>query len=247
MTKIVWLGTGSGFNTALGNTSFMMSGDTNRKLLVDCGFSVTPYLLQNGLINQITDIVITHQHADHIGGLELFAFYWFFVLAKQEPRPIIHLPNQAFADRLWNEALRAGLGYNQYPDGQPRILVLTDYFDVQIGTKVSIPGLPTVEYVPTNHLTAMESYALKFCNELYYSGDSTELPLTDFPIIFQDCQFTKGLKFTSHIEYERLKTELPEEVKQKIWLVHLGNGWEKIEAVADGFAGFVRPGQEFVL
>ncbi len=246
MSKIVWIGTGAGFNAALGNTSFLMSGTTDRKLLVDCGFSVTPYLLQHNLIGQITDIVITHHHADHIGGLELLAFYRYFAMPRSHPRPILHLPTPEFADRLWNEALKAGLRYNQDPQGDPRYLDLEDYFSVRIGLEVLIPGLPLIKYVPTPHLAAMENYGLEFGRTFYYSGDSSALPPVDFPLIFQDCQFTEGLKVVSHIEYGKLRSDLPEAARKKTWLVHLNLGWEKLDALADGFAGFVRPGQEFV-
>jgi hypothetical protein len=47
-----------------------------------------------------------------------------------------------------------------------------------------------------------------------------------------------------HAHYEELK-ELPAEIKQKMWLYHYSDGVLP-DAQADGFAGFVKPRQEFI-
>lgn len=63
---IEWIGTGAGLNPVLGNTSFMIKG-RERTLLVDCGGTVPLELMKSGELAKITDVVITHLHADHIG------------------------------------------------------------------------------------------------------------------------------------------------------------------------------------
>ena len=52
---IEWIGTGSGLNPVLGNTSFMVRG-TDRTLLVDCGSTVPLELMKSGQIGDVTDI-----------------------------------------------------------------------------------------------------------------------------------------------------------------------------------------------
>ena len=48
-----------------------------------------------------------------------------------------------------------------------------------------------------------------------------------------------------HTAYETLRDKLPADVRAKTWLVHLGNGYDKVNAGMDGFAGIVKQGQEF--
>ena len=71
-TTLHWLGTGGGLNVALGNTSFTLRANSARTLLVDCGFTVPGRLMELNEIESVTDVLITHLHADHIGGLEHF-------------------------------------------------------------------------------------------------------------------------------------------------------------------------------
>tara|TARA_Y100000034_G_C6735085_1_gene325914 strand:+ start:402 stop:614 length:213 start_codon:yes stop_codon:yes gene_type:complete len=64
--QLEWIGTGFGLNPALGNTSFMIKG-RERSLLFDCGSTVPLELIRSGEMAEITDIVISHLHADHMG------------------------------------------------------------------------------------------------------------------------------------------------------------------------------------
>jgi phosphoribosyl 1,2-cyclic phosphodiesterase len=66
MLRFASLGSGS-----KGNATLIQAGDT--RLLLDCGFSVAELerrLSRRGLsASELTAIVVTHEHADHIGGV----------------------------------------------------------------------------------------------------------------------------------------------------------------------------------
>jgi ribonuclease BN (tRNA processing enzyme) len=241
---IEWIGTGAGLNGILGNTAFIV-GSEDRKLLVDCGRTVDLELLKQGKLKDITDIAITHAHADHVGGLEGMAQMNFFAYKKRgEARPNMYVGSQTFAEDLWNYTLKGGLEKIQTDENEPVNAILETYFKVHTGRKIVIPSLPEVNLFSALHVMGMENYGMRIGEGVYYSGDSLSLPPADAKLIFQDCQFYES-KADVHISYDKLKRELPAEVRAKTYLVHLGGGWDKKDAKADGFAGFVKPGDKF--
>jgi|GEM_PF-6655178 len=159
--KIKFIGTGSGLNPTLGNTAFVVEGDdknSNKKLLIDCGFTVTPELHKQGILKDITDIAITHLHSDHVGGLELLGFMNYFAYKRRgNDLPTLHLATPTFARKTWN-LLREGMETGQWYDEDMRKMCeegkhdfgelekkgidnykftpfrMTDYFNVNIAT-----------------------------------------------------------------------------------------------------------------
>jgi len=245
-TMIEWVGTGSGLNPVLGNTSFLVKG-LDRILLVDCGFTVPSELIKQAKLKEVTDILITHIHADHIGGLESFGFMNYFAFKKRdEERPNLYLATDSIAQALWEHSLRGGMEHAQTDENLLLNANLDTYFNVHVGNQIKIPGLPNLDFFPTLHVHKMENYGIKIGEQAWYSGDTVELPNTTARLIFQDCQFYET-KSDVHVSYDKLKRELPAEVRSRTHLVHLGGGWDKKDATADGFAGFVRPGDKFEL
>jgi len=244
---IEWVGSGSAFNPSLGNTSFIVHGpDAGRVLLVDCGNLVPSRLLEMGWLERITDIAITHAHADHIGGIESFSLYRYFVKGdRADNRRHLHLASDAFAHSLWEHSLKGGMGIIQDAERRVYDANLSSYFQVRVSQEVRIPGLPGFRFVPTPHVAAMPNWGLRFENGVYYSGDTLDPPPHDADLIFQDCQFNEDGPSAVHITYRELKETLPAAVRARTHLVHLTQAYRDHDAVADGFAGFVMPGQRF--
>lgn len=244
--RIKWIGTGSGFNSALGNTSFTVEAGSPRNLLVDCGFTVPPSLMAQELLAGVSDIVLTHHHADHIGGLETLAFYSYFLLGRRgDDRPALHVATDGFAHILWEHGLKAGMSQQQDEAGAPWAPTLETYFRVYVGTKVCVEEFPTVELFPTPHVGVMENYGLRLRKDIYYSGDTNALPPDDPAVIFQDCHFGIPAPGDIHIAYDKLKSQLSPAVKRKVHLVHLDANYASRDPRADGFAGMVMPGDLF--
>ncbi len=245
-TTIHWLGNGSGLNLELNNTSFYLKGAGPRLAVVDCGYTVPARLHALGLLDKVTDIIITHLHADHVGGLETLGSLLYYALRKRGERaPTLHLATEDLARELWEHSLRAGLINGSDDANQPIDASLTTYFQVSTGPVVRIDGLPTATFLPTNHIPRMANYSLRFDNGVYYSADSRDMPPFDADIIFQDVHFQPPFDDEVHASYIRLRDEMPPAVRKKTWLVHLGNGYEKFSPEKDGFAGFIRQDQEF--
>ncbi len=274
MAKIEWVGTGSGLNPQLGNTSFLVS-DLEKNILVDCGFTVTPKLLEKNKLKDVTDVLITHLHSDHVGGLELFGFMQYFVYEnKGEKRPRLHLASKDMAKKLWNtlrEGMQGGQRYSWdtidrlswnnkfipideftkekvlYKELKKRKSSISDYFELQIGKTFRINDLDFY-FGLTPHVPFMENYSIEIRNEagknFFYSGDTISPPPSRKDLDL----FFQDCEFGDtgvHAKYALLNQHLPSKIKSKTYLVHLGGGYEKYDPKKDGFAGFVMPGDKF--
>jgi ribonuclease BN (tRNA processing enzyme) len=246
MAKLHWLGVGSGLNLSLSNTSFYVTAGSDRLLLVDCGFTVPAALHAAGILRQVTDVLITHLHSDHIGGLETFGFEHYHVYKHRgDKRPTLHIPTADMAHELWENSLRAGMQHCGNERDPSFVADLEEYFKVETGLRVPLDGLPAATFAPTTHIPNMANFCIRFDNGIYYSGDSSDLPPHDAKLIFQDVHFNHSFPDEVHTAYETLRDELPDNVRAKTWLVHLGNGYDKVSPGKDGFAGLVKQGQVF--
>ncbi len=245
-TTIHWLGNGSGLNLALNNASFYMKGAGPRLALIDCGFTVPARLHALGLLDKVTDILVTHLHADHVGGLETLGSLLYFAMRRRgKDLPMLHLATDELAHELWERSLRAGMGFGSDDANMPIDATLTTYFRVSTGSLARIEGLPAATFLPTRHIPRMPNYSLRFDNGVYYSADCRDMPPFDASLIFQDVHFQPPFDDEVHASYLRLRDEMPPAIRKKTWLVHLGNGYEKFSPEKDGFAGFVKQDQEF--
>ncbi|OBA05523.1 MBL fold metallo-hydrolase [Paenibacillus polymyxa] len=161
---IQMLGTGSAFAKHYYNNNALLNSGEG-KLLIDCGTTASLALHQMGVpLPDIDAILITHIHADHVGGLEEFGFQM-NILHRRKPRlyiaePLIH--------PLWEHTLKGGMSQ------QGMIDKLEDVFEVNVIT----PGVPTtlvpgiqVELIPTRHIPGKHSYSLFINERLFYSAD----------------------------------------------------------------------------
>jgi ribonuclease BN (tRNA processing enzyme) len=232
------------------NSALLESADGKESLLLDCGYLTPLRLKEMGRLQDIRHIAITHVHMDHAGGLEFLADMHQFVYRQH---PHLYFPN-AMYEELWNGCLRGGLEATQDEDGRPLKAPLQMYFQVHTlndGEVVAVPGLPVLTPRPTLHIPDKPAFGYFLGEDIYFSGDTQEPPPLAGPtgkplrLIFQDCQLVQH-RSDVHISLQELHTMLPAEVRAITWLMHYSEGWEHVDPLALGFAGFVKPMQKFV-
>jgi ribonuclease BN (tRNA processing enzyme) len=218
--KLQMLGTGSAFAKVFNNNNALLKVD-GRTLLVDCGITAPKALYELGYtFNDLDAILITHIHADHVGGLEELAFQMKFIFGR---KPILYIADK-LVKILWENTLKGGLQ-------QEETKTLEDFFEVRpivegIPHEV-LPGL-RVELISTRHIPNKANYSLLINDFFYYSGDSTfnssllQSLINDrgVRIIFHDCQLhPPGIV---HACLPQLLT-LPPSLQERIYLMHYGD------------------------
>ena len=249
--SMTFLGVGGGMTPDLGNNNVLVEGaDPDAVLLLDCGYTTPLKLLELGRLDEIRHIVITHVHADHVGGLEVMGHQGRFV-TKRKPHLYVHA---SLMDELWEGSLRGGMSRTQTGEGEPAVLGLSDFFELHVLSEeepvLRITGLPPITLRPTLHVKGKPAFSVFLGERVYYSSDTQLLPPGEGPngtpleAIFQDCQLIGG-KSNVHTPLEQLARELPPERKRLVHLMHYSHGWDAIDARALGFAEFVRPLQRY--
>lgn len=257
---VYFLGCGSAFSKRHYQTNLLIVKGSDH-LLVDCGTSCSRALAEAGLsVLDIKDVLITHSHADHVGGLEELILMNRYV-ARTKPR--IYITPQ-YQRLLWNQTLRGGAEMNERHDGVG--LGFGDYWEVVRPRPLRDYGRDAHEFTVgdlrvrtfrTRHYPqqavswqdAMYSTGLVIDERIVISGDTqfdAELldevaPVGGAEHVFHDVQLFPG---GIHASLEELAT-LPEEIRRRTSLVHYGDNFEQfVDRVSElGFAGFAEQGR----
>ncbi|MFI2857569.1 MBL fold metallo-hydrolase [Paenibacillus sp. JSM ZJ436] len=223
--KLQMLGTGSAFSRKYFNNNALIF-DENFTLMVDCGVTAPTALHQLGRSwDSIDAVLITHTHADHVGGLEELAFQ----MKMRYQRKIPLYLAEPLAGPLWENTLKGGLYQEKYIES------LEDVFTViplPVGTPADLsPGI-TVELIHTRHIPGRDSYSLYLNGRVFYSADMTFDPQLLHQLvterrcdtILHECQLEgEGQVHTTLSEL----LSLPEELQSNIHLMHYADNMEQ--------------------
>lgn len=257
--SLFFLGTGSAFTKKnFQNNLIVIKGDTH--ILIDCG-TLCPFSFStfNSKITDIKNILITHSHADHIGGLEEVALMNMYI-TQRRPKMIL---TDEYKKILWDHSLSGGLSIRG-EDGMRQKMTFDDYFEQIKPVKVKNTPRPCFEIklgdldlkiFRTKHLFSARnnwknsyySVGVLIDERVLFTGDSKNDPeliqwlSTSYKLdaIFHDCQFGYN---AVHAGYTEIIKTIPDELKPKTLLCHYNDGSEKTDVQKDGFAGLVRRG-----
>ncbi|SFL49192.1 Ribonuclease BN, tRNA processing enzyme [Paenibacillus sp. 1_12] len=217
--QIQMIGTGSAFSKKFYNNNALVTCN-GFTLLVDCGYTAPRALHELDVeINQINGLLITHIHADHVGGMEEFAFRLKYTYKY---RMKLFVP-ALLVDSLWSQSLRGGL-----ENKHEGFFGLEDYFELivmeEAVSTVIHPGL-TLELIRSEHIHDKPSYSLLINEKVFYSSDTK----FNYPLlvglrgeqrcqyILHDCQLSSpGIV---HASLDELLT-LPESIQGSVMLMH---------------------------
>jgi ribonuclease BN (tRNA processing enzyme) len=256
--EVFFLGCGSAFSRLHKQNNYLIvKGDTH--VLVDLGMTGPSALRENaGLgMTDIQQVLLTHSHADHVGGLELLALTNRYLgVPRMGKSKLKLLTTREYGPLLWSESLAGGLAHNERrPDGSE--LSLEDYFDISYFEPLpeEADGRPRfslkvgdldLELFRTMHIpdSAVDcrdsaiSYGLFIDGKVFVSGDTRFDPALirhyeqRAQVMFHDAQFMRG---GVHACVEELR-RLPTDIKKRMYLMHYGDDWKSHDA--SEFAGW---------
>ncbi|WP_069998707.1 MBL fold metallo-hydrolase [Cellulosilyticum sp. I15G10I2] len=225
-----FLGTGSAFNTELGNNSAFVKKETSL-ILIDCGGTVFHRLQQLKLLEVIKNlyIIITHMHPDHVGSLGDVIFYNHYILKNKV--------NLIYPNKEHMEQFLLSIG------------VRGEMYRLISGAEIEVEDEQfrkfSIEYGPVSHTDTIEAYSFMLQLEgkiIYYSGDSNNISLQvlnkleqgEIDSFYQD---TCGLDYEAnpHLSFNTLKQLIGKPYREKVYCMHLDQHLQKEEILKEGF------------
>ena len=239
-----------------------------RELAREPGFA---YLEKNGRVNYpaINRVLVTHTHADHVGGLEelvgmnVFGFGDF--ARRRWSRPELIGSGEVLA-RLWSQGLGRALGALVGRTASPQ-----DFFSLRMLSPPDGVGLDRFTLLdryafsifPTDHIRLLRKYDWPSVGVLMrdqdsgatavFSGDTRFDPdhlgsmMAAAVLNFHEVQLEDDAT-TVHTLLSQLRG-LPEATRAKTYLYHYWDDWDsdRYASVTCEFAGFAKPRHRYVL
>lgn len=165
------------------------------RILVDCGFTVYPKLMAEGIASSVNTVLLTHLHNDHVGSLSTFIYYK--VLVERVENFTIIYPSGPFLDDL--------RGFLQY--SIPQIDKLVTFIPVE-----QYPGIIPLD-TTGKHAAKLKTFGYIFEEEgqrIIFSGDLGDahyiehaVSLNPQDVLFHDTGFYAEVK--AHAYYQALE------------------------------------------
>ncbi|TVQ40707.1 MAG: MBL fold metallo-hydrolase [Spirochaetaceae bacterium] len=237
--SLFFIGCGSAFaRSHYQNNLLIIEGDDH--VMVDCGTRAPLALSELGLgVTTVRNWLITHSHADHIGGLEEVMLMNRYGGGPGKPTIAIAAEYQRL---LWGRSLRGGCELNETSEG----LRFEDFWNIRRPRRIR--GLPrnaalvrfgNIELLlfRTRHFPehaagwsdSFYSVGMIVNQRILFTGDTQFDPdllhifqeLYDIETIFHDVQFRTG---GVHASFEDL-VALPQATREKMVLMHYPDTW----------------------
>ncbi len=246
--ELTFIGAGGAFSKKFfQNNLLVVKGDSH--LLVDCGTRAPEALSLLGLsVGQVGNYLITHTHADHIGGLEEVMLVNRYGLHRKTTMVVA----DKLRGSLWSMSMRGGASFNELRGG--KYLEYEDFWDRIVPKRIrggarelceARVGDIEARLFRTKHIpdsapdwsSSFPSYGLILDRRILFTSDTRYDPEMvcsldaeyGFEAIFHDCQlFTGGV----HASLEEL-AGLPPGIRARTRLMHYG---DKIEDFAPRIA-----------
>lgn len=233
--RLLPLGVGDAF-TAL-HYSFSLALEAEGSwLLVDCPHPIQKMIREAeekagaGLtFDKIAAVALTHLHADHVSGLEGFAYFNHFVLQKKT-RLAIHPAVEA---RLWDGHLAAGMECLLPKVGEAHVHKnFADYFETSPLSETApltigpftIECRRTIHHIPTTALrVSAGGKSIGISADTAFDEGLIEW-LSAADIVVHETNY--GV----HTPYEKLAA-LPEELRKKMRLVHYSDLFDRAASI----------------
>ncbi|KOP80103.1 hypothetical protein AMS59_01440 [Lysinibacillus sp. FJAT-14745] len=229
-----FIGSGSAFNTKLGNNAAYYKVG-NQMLLIDCGSNIFHRIKENNLLEGIEHIhvLITHTHADHVGSLADFIFYSYYGHGEMgKPNVSLYSVHDVKIEEL--------LTINGIIPG---VHCLTK--KCQSDTQYTL-NFCKVLFEWSSHVKELPSYSIELYIDdklIYYTGDTNSLKASlrnpnesnkVYDYVYVDtCK--ADYEGNVHLSLRKLSELVRPELRSKFWCMHLDEGFDRQEAEMLGF------------
>lgn len=229
-----FIGTGSAFNTELGNNGAFIKKD-NVLFMIDCGSSTFGRIQKSGLLRGVDHVyvLLTHTHPDHIGSLGDLIFYGYYSMGKMCIPSVTVMSPYGLGIRHVLKVM--GVESNTYNLTQ---------FETSSSVQCNDFGIK-VYPILVNHVKELKcyGYTIYYNNKrIYYSGDANEIPeevlglfnANHYDYFYQDtCK--ADYEGNVHLSLRELDELIRVDLRDRVYCMHLDNGFDKAIASKLGF------------